>query len=86
MAHRKALIAGATGLVGRNLLRHLLETGGWDIVTASRRTPDVAGEYAHIPIDLMCAAECREKLGRLRDVTHVFLAAATLGAKAVLGF
>src|ERR1043165_6421215 len=75
MTRRKALIAGATGVVGRNLLRHLLRTGEWDIVALSRRTPDVQGAYEHIALDLMDAAECKAKLGRLREVTHVFFAA-----------
>jgi nucleoside-diphosphate-sugar epimerase len=75
MGNRKALIAGATGLVGRNLLRHLVATGGWEIVALSRRTPDVEGAYRHISVDLMDAADCRQKLGGLNDVTHVFFAA-----------
>ncbi len=75
MTQRKALVVGATGLVGRNLLRHLLHTGGWDIVALSRRTPDVGGRYRHIAVDMMNAAECQAKLGGLRDVTHVFFAA-----------
>jgi nucleoside-diphosphate-sugar epimerase len=75
MQTRKALIAGATGVVGRNLLRHLLGTGAWEIVALSRRTPDVPGDYEHIAIDLMDAAECKAKLGDLTDVTHVFFAA-----------
>ena len=75
MTGRKALIAGATGLVGRNLLRHLLTIGGWDIVALSRRKPDLAGAYTHVCIDLMNAAECRAKLGHLSDVTHIFFAA-----------
>ena len=48
MIKKKALIAGATGVVGRNLLRHLLKTGEWEIVALSRRTPDVEGAYTHI--------------------------------------
>jgi nucleoside-diphosphate-sugar epimerase len=75
MAKRKALIAGATGVVGRNLLRHLLRTGEWEIVALSRRTPDIEGAYAHIGVDLMNAAECKAKLGHLNDVTHIFFAA-----------
>jgi len=75
MARKKALIAGATGIVGRNLLRHLLTTADWDIVATSRRKPDVAGAYEHISVDLMDAAACRAKLGHLRDVTHIFFAA-----------
>ncbi|MGZ5708312.1 MAG: SDR family oxidoreductase [Burkholderiales bacterium] len=75
MTKRKALIAGATGVVGRNLLRHLLRTGEWEVVALSRRTPDIEGAYAHIGVDLMNAAECKAKLGRLSDVTHIFFAA-----------
>jgi len=75
MAKNKALIAGATGVVGRNLLRHLVELGGWEIVTLSRRKPDVEGSYEHICVDLMDAASCRTRLSHLADVTHVFFAA-----------
>lgn len=75
MARRKALIAGATGVVGRNLLRHLVEVGGWEIVTLSRRKPDVEGTYEHISVDLMDAASCRIRLNHLAGVTHVFFAA-----------
>jgi nucleoside-diphosphate-sugar epimerase len=75
MTKRKALIAGATGVVGRNLLRHLLRTGEWEIVAVSRRKPDVEGAYTHVGVDLMNAAECKGKLGHLSDVTHIFFAA-----------
>lgn len=75
MTNKKALIAGATGVVGRNLLRHLLKTGEWDIVALSRRAPDVEGAYTHIRVDLTDAAECKAKLGHLGDVTHIFFAA-----------
>lgn len=75
MTKKKALIAGATGVVGRNLLRQLLKTGEWEIVALSRRTPDIEGAYAHISVDLMNAAECKAKLGHLSDVTHIFFAA-----------
>lgn len=75
MAARKALIAGATGVVGRNLLRHLLAEEGWEIVALSRRKPDVEGNYQHLAVDLMDAESCRAQLGHLTDVTHVFFAA-----------
>jgi nucleoside-diphosphate-sugar epimerase len=71
----KALIAGATGVVGRNLLRHLLGIGGWEIAALSRRKPDVQGAYEHIAVDLLDAAQCRNKLAHLTDVTHVFYVA-----------
>jgi uncharacterized protein YbjT (DUF2867 family) len=42
---KKALIAGATGVAGRNLLRHLLTLDHWDVIAVSRRKPDVEGGY-----------------------------------------
>ncbi len=80
MPKPKALIAGATGVVGRNLLRHLLADGGWDIAALSRRKPDVQGAYEHITVDLMDAAQCRAKLAHLTDVTHVFYVAVVTNA------
>lgn len=70
MTRRTALVVGATGVVGSTLLEHLLQDGGWDIVTVSRRQPQVAGR--HVPMDLLNPADCRAKAPQLRDVTHVF--------------
>ena len=75
MGSRTALITGATGVVGRYLLKHLVQTGGWDIVAVSRRTPDVDGKYAHLAVDLADATDCQRQLARLRNVSHVFFAA-----------
>jgi nucleoside-diphosphate-sugar epimerase len=75
MGERKALIAGATGVVGRYLLKHLVETGGWNVVAVSRRKPDIEGEYEHIAADLTDSADCKAKLSHLEDLTHVFYAA-----------
>jgi nucleoside-diphosphate-sugar epimerase len=35
MTKRKALVTSAAGVVGRYLLMHLLERGGWDIVVSN---------------------------------------------------
>jgi nucleoside-diphosphate-sugar epimerase len=75
MGGRTALITGATGVVGRYLLKHLVQTGGWDIVAVSRRTPDVEGKYEHLAADLADPSDCRRKLARMNDVSHVFFAA-----------
>ena len=75
MAKRKALVTGATGVVGRYLLMHLIERGDWDVVAVSRRRPDVQGAFEHIAVDLTDAQDCRARLGALRDVTHVLYAA-----------
>src|SRR5947209_7001443 len=72
---RRALVAGATGVVGRNLLRHLLAVGGWDVIAVSRRKPDVEGDYEHLSLDLLDRAATRAALGKPRGVTHVFYSA-----------
>ena len=62
----KAIVTGATGVVGRYLLQHLVERGDWDIVAVSRRRPDIAGRYEHLAVDLLDPADCRAKLGGAR--------------------
>lgn len=84
MPKNKALIAGATGVVGRNLLRHLLAIGDWEITALSRRSPDIDGAYEHIAVDLMDAAQCKTRLGHLKDITHVFFAAVTTNPDSAL--
>jgi len=75
MKRGKALVVGATGVVGRYLLMHLLQTGTWDVAALSRRRPDVAGDYLHLAIDLTDPGQTRAGLAGLHDVTHVFYAA-----------
>jgi len=75
MIKRTALVAGASGLVGSYLLKHLLDQGDWDVVALSRRKPDVPGNYRHIAVDLLDAADCKSKLGALTRISHVFFVA-----------
>ena len=72
---KKALIAGATGVVGRNLLRHLLTLDDWEVIAVSRRKPDVEGGYEHVPLDLLDRTQTLEVLRQPRGVTHVFFSA-----------
>ena len=72
---KKALIAGATGVVGRNLLRHLLTLDDWDVIAVCRRKPDVEGRYEHVAVDLLDRAQTFETLKGPRGVTHVFFSA-----------
>jgi nucleoside-diphosphate-sugar epimerase len=69
------MVTGATGVVGRYLLTHLLAQPGWDVVAVSRRKPDVPGNYLHVPLDLTDAAACRAQRELFRGVTHAFYAA-----------
>jgi nucleoside-diphosphate-sugar epimerase len=70
-----ALVVGANGVVGRDLVEHLRTLGDWDVVGVSRRGGRDAGRVRHLAVDLLDADEAREKLGGLTEVTHVFYAA-----------
>ena len=74
MSRRTAVIAGASGLIGRRLAEHLTATGEWEVIGLARRhrqSPDM--EW--IAVDLADAADCRRKLGGLTRITHIFHAA-----------
>lgn len=47
MAHKKALIVGPFGVIGRNLVHYLSKQQDWDIVGLSRRSPDFASIGSH---------------------------------------
>jgi nucleoside-diphosphate-sugar epimerase len=74
VAHRHALIAGATGIVGTRVAERL-QGNGWDVTGLCRRPPESKLPYRLVPVDLTDAADCRAKLAPLRTVTHLFYAA-----------
>jgi nucleoside-diphosphate-sugar epimerase len=71
---RHALVAGATGLVGRRIAERLHDSG-WRVTGLCRNPPSARAPYDHMAVDLTSAADCREKLARFPGVTHVFYAA-----------
>ncbi|TVT17459.1 SDR family oxidoreductase [Amycolatopsis rhizosphaerae] len=73
--NKVALVAGANGVIGRNLIDHLTELGDWDVIGLSRRGGASAGRVRHLAVDLLDPADTREKLTGLTEVTHVFYAA-----------
>ncbi|SAL07483.1 NAD-dependent epimerase/dehydratase [Caballeronia calidae] len=72
---KTALVVGATGVVGRNLLRQLSNDSEWDVIAVSRRKPDIQGNYHHVSIDLLDPEEAKTKARELSAVTHVFFSA-----------
>ena len=71
-----AVVIGAQGVIGRNLVRYLEETGDWDVVGVSRRAAAPSSERVrHISVDLLDRSDTEQKLGSLRDATHIFYAA-----------
>ncbi|WP_370182531.1 SDR family oxidoreductase [Rhodococcus wratislaviensis] len=76
MAKRRvAVVVGARGVIGGNLIDHLETTGEWDVVGLSRRGGPDTDRVRHIAVDLLDERDAAEKLAELRDVTHIFYAA-----------
>lgn len=70
-----ALVVGAQGVIGRNLIDHLATLDDWQVVGLSRRGGSDAGRVRHIAVDLLDAQATRRQLDALHAVTHVFYAA-----------
>ena len=70
-----ALVVGAQGVIGRNLIAHLEALGDWEVIGLSRRGGESSGRVRHIAVDLLDAPQARERLGGLSEVTHIFYAA-----------
>ena len=75
MATKTALVVGARGVIGGNLIRHLEREGGWDVIGLSRRGGADSGPVRHVAVDLLDRDDALAKLGELSDVTHIFYAA-----------
>jgi nucleoside-diphosphate-sugar epimerase len=75
MPNKVALVVGAQGVIGRNLVEHLAAQGDWEVIGLSRRGGTDSGKVRHIAVDLLDPADVREKLNGLTEVTHLFYAA-----------
>ena len=72
---KKAVVVGALGVIGRYIVEKLVAEGGWQVIGLSRRPAKDGPRYSHISVDLLDLDDVAAKLGRLRDVTHIFYAA-----------
>ncbi|MFP2905409.1 SDR family oxidoreductase [Pyxidicoccus sp. 3LFB2] len=70
-----ALVVGAQGVIGRNLVTHLAGLGDWDVIGVSRRGGASEGRVRYVEVDLLDRTDTRAKLGGLSHVTHIFYAA-----------
>ena len=68
-----AVIVGATGIIGGNLMRHLVALPGWEVTGLCRQPPQGADAGRYIAVDLQ-DAEASAALGHLRETTHIFYA------------
>lgn len=74
MERKTALVVGARGVIGGNLIAHL-ETLDWDIIGLSRRGGEDHGPVRHRAVDLLDRDATARGLRHLTNVTHVFYAA-----------
>ncbi|TSC25874.1 SDR family oxidoreductase [Corallococcus sp. Z5C101001] len=70
-----ALVVGANGIAGLNLIAHLETLEGWEVIGLSRRGGEARERVRFISVDLLDAEDSRRKLGGLTQVTHIFYAA-----------
>ncbi|WP_190817925.1 SDR family oxidoreductase [Saccharopolyspora pogona] len=70
-----ALVVGANGVIGRNLVEHLATLPDWEVVGLSRRGGENNGRVRYVAVDLLDPQDTRGKLRDLTGVTHVFYAA-----------
>ncbi|CAH0250781.1 SDR family oxidoreductase [Plantibacter cousiniae (nom. nud.)] len=74
MTQRTALVVGARGVIGGNLITHL-EGLGWDVIGLSRRGGTARGSVRHLAVDLLDRDATIHQLQGLSEVTHLFYAA-----------
>ncbi|HEV7618857.1 MAG TPA: SDR family oxidoreductase [Burkholderiaceae bacterium] len=70
-----ALVAGATGVVGRALIEHLGGRTDWEAISVARRAERHFATGRHLSVDLLDAQACRDALSDAVDITHVFYTA-----------
>jgi nucleoside-diphosphate-sugar epimerase len=73
MARYSAVIAGATGTVGRGLTETLAADPDWEVVALARKQLDIKG-VRFITVDLTSENDTTGKFGELADTTHIFYA------------
>ncbi|MFC4099687.1 SDR family oxidoreductase [Paenibacillus xanthanilyticus] len=72
---KTALIVGANGVIGRNLIDYLEGLPDWNVIGVSRRGGEARGHIRYIAADLLDEKDTQRKLGGLTEVTHIFYAA-----------
>jgi len=72
MAGKKAVVVGARGTTGRNVVGALEAAGDWDIIGLSRQKPNFETSATFISVDIEDRADAEAKLSGLNDVTHIF--------------
>lgn len=70
-----ALVIGANGVIGSNLIKHLEELNNWNVIGVSRRGGIDTKKTKYLSVDLLDKEDSRKQLQSLTSVTHIFYAA-----------
>jgi len=70
----KALVVGATGVIGRYIVERLLQEPTWEAVGLSRRALPARAGYTHLAVDLLDDTATAQALAQVSGITHVFFA------------
>ncbi|MNC04634.1 NAD dependent epimerase/dehydratase family protein [compost metagenome] len=74
MSKNKALVVGATGIIGSYILEHLSSLEQWDAIGVARTVPQKHADR-YISLNLLNREELREALSKIKGITHIFYAA-----------
>ncbi|RAJ10857.1 nucleoside-diphosphate-sugar epimerase [Chitinophaga skermanii] len=74
-SNNTALVVGANGVIGTNLIEHLLSLGNWQVIGLSRKGGAPQPNLQHIAVDLLDETDSKTKLSHLTQVTHIFYSA-----------
>jgi nucleoside-diphosphate-sugar epimerase len=73
--HRKVLIAGAQGVIGRAAALRFASQPDVEVIGLSRRADPAVGAMPLLPVDLLDANAARDALAGVGDVTHIVFGA-----------
>ena len=73
MTNKKALVVGASGGIGQNIIQYLSGLQDWNIVGLSRREPQFESKAQFISVDLLDRSDVDAKLANLTDITPYLL-------------
>lgn len=70
-----ALVIGANGVIGNNLIDHLITLNDWEVIGISRRGGESNDFVQFLSVDLFNREEMKKQLSHLQQVTHIFYTA-----------
>lgn len=72
---KTALVAGATGVIGRYIVDYLKEQEDWEVIAVSRHVPEEEEGVRFISADMEDAEDMKGKLREFPSITHLFYTA-----------